>query len=303
MDAGGEGAGDLGGGDDGGERAAVADALGHGHDVGDDALGFETPVVRAGAAKAGLHLVGHAETAGGAGVGVGALKVTVREDDGAADALDGLGEEGGDAAAGAELDEVLHIVGVASAGVGVAGVGAAVAVGHERVVHAEAARDVVFPGVMGGEAHGGLAAAVVGVAQGEHVVVAGVGARHEQGEVVGLGAGVDEVNHFEVAGETSREVAGVESDVGVEVDGRRVLDERVLGVGGGGDVRVAMADGDGDDASEAVEVAAAGLVEEPLALALHDGEGLFVVMKNARVHVGVAQGEDLVGGRAGVGDG
>ena len=42
---------------------AVADALGHGHDLGHDAGALEAPVVVAGAGEAGLHLVGDADAA------------------------------------------------------------------------------------------------------------------------------------------------------------------------------------------------------------------------------------------------
>src|SRR5690606_16912002 len=89
VDAGGEGLGDLRGGDDGSEGAAIADAFGHRHDIGDDTLGLEAPEVGAGAAEAGLDFIGDAEATGGAGVRVGVLQVAVREDDGAAYALDG----------------------------------------------------------------------------------------------------------------------------------------------------------------------------------------------------------------------
>ena len=83
---------DLRRGDDGGERRAVADALGHGDDVGNHALRFEAPVVRARAAEAGLHFIGDAHAAGGAHVLVGVLQIAVGENDEAADALDRLGE-------------------------------------------------------------------------------------------------------------------------------------------------------------------------------------------------------------------
>ena len=60
-------------GDHRGERAAVADALGHRDDVGNHALRFEAPEMRARAAKAGLHFVGDAHAAGRADVFVDVL--------------------------------------------------------------------------------------------------------------------------------------------------------------------------------------------------------------------------------------
>ena len=71
--------GDLRRGHDRGERAAVADAFRHGDDVGNDALRFETPVMRAGAAEAGLHFIRDADAAGGAHVLVGVLESNRRE--------------------------------------------------------------------------------------------------------------------------------------------------------------------------------------------------------------------------------
>ena len=56
--------GDLGAGDAGAERGAVADPLGHRDEVGRDAPVLEAPEVLAGAAEAGLDLVGDAEAAG-----------------------------------------------------------------------------------------------------------------------------------------------------------------------------------------------------------------------------------------------
>ena len=64
-------------------------------DVGNHALGLEAPVMRAGAAEAGLHFVGDANTAGGTHVFIGLFQITVGKYDEAADALDGFGDEAG----------------------------------------------------------------------------------------------------------------------------------------------------------------------------------------------------------------
>ena len=50
---------------------------------------------------------------------------------------------------------------------------------------------------MGGEAHGVGGHAVVGVAEGEDVVVACVQAGHEHGKVVRFTAAVDKVHHLQ----------------------------------------------------------------------------------------------------------
>ncbi len=161
--------------DDCGERAAVADAFGHGDDVRDDALGFEAPEMRAGAAEASLDFVGNGDAACGADVFVSVLEVAVREDDATADALDGFGDEAGDVARGGEVDDALDVRGVFFAGVRiVAAVRSAIGIGSDGVMDAEGVREIKFPGAMRREGHGGHVAAVVAIAQRDHVVVASV---------------------------------------------------------------------------------------------------------------------------------
>jgi hypothetical protein len=292
------------GGDDGGEREAVADGFGHDDDVGDDTIILEAPEVGAGAAEAGLDFIGDADAAGVAGVGVGVGEVVGRVGDGAADALHGFGDEGGDFATGAELDDVEDFFGVLFAGFGgVVGDGAPDGVGGFQVLEAGHGGDGEFPGVMAGEGHADGVAAVVAVAEGEDVVVAGVEAGHEDGEVVGFGAGVDEVDAVEGIREGGGEGFGVFDDGGVEVAGGGVLDEAGLGGEGGGDFGMAVTDGDGADAAEAVEVAAAGFVEEVLHFAFDGHEGVFVEEEDALVEDGFAAGEEVGFGGAGVGGG
>ena len=149
MDVGFEGRGDFGGGDHRGEGEAVSDSFGHHHDVGNDALAFESPVVGAGAAEAGLDFVGNAESAVTAHDVVGLRKVAFGEDDGAADALDGLGDEACHLAGGGELDELLDVVGVVGGLVFVTCEGTAIGVGIESVMDAEALGSIVFPCAVG----------------------------------------------------------------------------------------------------------------------------------------------------------
>ncbi len=61
-----EGGRDFGSGDDGSERESVADRLSQDEDIGNYALGFETPEMRAQAAKTDLHFIGNAHRTGGA---------------------------------------------------------------------------------------------------------------------------------------------------------------------------------------------------------------------------------------------
>ena len=294
--------GDFRRGDDRGEWSAVADALGQRDDVGDDALRLEAPEMRAGAAEAGLDFVGDAETAGGAHVFVGVLEVALGEFDEAAHALDGLGEERGDFSGRRIVDEIFDIVGVFHAGLGVAVAEvSAVRIRSDRVVDAGGMGRIEFPDTVGGKAHRGGAAAVVAIAERDGVVVAGGEARHEQCEVVGLGAGVDEINDLEIPGHFPGEFFGEGPNVGVEVNRGGVLERGVLGVGGGEDVRVAVADADGHNAAEAVEVAFAGGVPDVLHFALHDHERLLIVEEKAGVEELFALREHLIERGTGVG--
>ena len=62
---------------DGGEGAAVADAFGHGDDVGNDALELEGPEAPTHAAEADLDLVGNADPTGGAHGAKGGIHVAL----------------------------------------------------------------------------------------------------------------------------------------------------------------------------------------------------------------------------------
>jgi hypothetical protein len=163
----------------------------------------------------------------------------------------------------------------------------------DGVVDAEGMGDVELPVTLGSDGHTGGIAAVVGVAQGDDVVVAGGDACHEDGEVVGLGAGIDEIN----AGERLREGGGeffrVFDDERVDVAGGAVLDEFVLLGDGGVHLGVAMADAHGANAAEAIEVAASGFVPDILHFALNEHEGLFVEREDGLVEDLLAAGEEV----------
>ena len=108
------------------------------------------------------------------------------------------------------------------------------------------------------------------------------------------------VDDFEIAGKLGREFLREGADAGIEVDGRRVLERGVLGLGGGDDVWVAVADADGHDAAETIEVAAPGVVPDILHVSLYDHERLAVIEEEAGVEELLALREHLRGGRAGV---
>src|SRR5262249_32975240 len=117
-----------------------------------------------------------------------------------ADALDRLADETGDLAGGLVADHVLDVAGAldVAAGVGQAE-GAAVAVAGRGVLDVERRVALELPGAVRRQAHGGLGAAVVAVAQAEDLGVAGELARRQDGDLVGLAAGVGEVGHRQAA--------------------------------------------------------------------------------------------------------
>ena len=89
---------------------AVAEALGAGHDVGRDAPLLDAEPLAAGAAPAGLHFVADEDAAVIAHDLLDDLEVFLGRRDEAADALDRLGDEAGDAAAGGGADQLLHVL-------------------------------------------------------------------------------------------------------------------------------------------------------------------------------------------------
>ena len=137
----------------------------------------------------------------------------------------------------------------------VTAVNAPVGVGiHDVVdVHVDAGK-LVLPGALSGDAHGGHAHAVVGVAEGEELVVAGVEARHHHGHVVGLGPAVHEVDALERLGQLLGEALGVLVDLWVHVDVGRVPQSVQLVSQGRAHPRMAVTNADGDNSSEKIKV-------------------------------------------------
>lgn len=82
-----EGARDRGRRHHGGHRVPVSHALGHGHDVGRDAVRLEVPKVLAGPAEARLHFVRHAHAAVAPDQPVRLFQIAFRELDDPTDAL------------------------------------------------------------------------------------------------------------------------------------------------------------------------------------------------------------------------
>ena len=173
--------------DHGSERTAVADTFGHRDDVGNHALCFETPEVRARPAKARLHFVRDANATGGADVLVSVLEITLRKLHEPTDALNGFSDERRDLARRGVINHLFHVVCVFQSGVRIViAERAAILVGCERVMHAKAVRHIVLPRAVRRDRHARCVAAMIRVAQRYHVVIAGVSAGHEQRKVVCL---------------------------------------------------------------------------------------------------------------------
>ena len=177
------------------ERRAVADALGHRDHVGHDAPILVGPVVMAGAAEAALHFVGDADAAVLADDVVDDFEELLRRRDRAADALNRLADEAGDLARRFVLDHVLDVVRTLHA--------AATDTRAQTGSGSSSRRSVWWmfvplfalelPRAVRREAHRHRRAAVVAVAQRDHVLVARVLAGREDRDLVRLAAAVGEV--------------------------------------------------------------------------------------------------------------
>ena len=149
---------------------------------------------------------------------------------------------------------------------------------------------------MGGEGHRRLRAAVVAVAQADHVRVAGELAGREDRDFVRLAAGVGEVRDGQirfrrhVLGQLLAELP----DRRVQIDRRRVLQLADLLANFLDDLRMAMADGDRDDAGEGVEILLARLVPHVLHVAFDDQQRIAVVRDQAGRQILLPQGEDFL---------
>src|SRR5215813_14125698 len=145
------------------------------------------------------------------------------------------------------------------------------------MMHTEAMRDIELPGAMRSESHAGSVAAVVRISQRNQIVVAGVSARHEQREIVGFRAGIDKITDLQFAGHFRRELLRVLSDVRMQINRRRVLQEFILPPRCLDHVRMTVTDADGRNATERIKISASTLVEDVLAFAFDDHQWSFVI--------------------------
>ena len=181
---------DVGAPGDGGERQSRRDALGGSDQVRDDALVLAGEP-RAGATEAGLDLVGDEDDAVLRGVVAQCLEEAGRGDDEPALTLDGLDQDGRDAAA---TDLLLHFRDRPGGHLEAAVRAVVEGVGHWHAVDLGRERtEVVLVGHrLGREGHREIGAAVVSVVEDHHGLALGVGARDLDGVLDRLGSGVEQ---------------------------------------------------------------------------------------------------------------
>ena len=260
---------------DGGEGHTAGDALGGGDEVGFDAfvVGGEPA---AGAAEACLDFVRDEDDALFAGPGDQLRQEAFGGDDEATFALDGFDKDCGDVF-GANLlfDHVNDLGG----GFLATQIAIAVGVAHGGAVDlgGEGAEALLVGGGLGGEGHGEVGAAVVGVVEDDDGVAAGGCAGDFDGVFYGFGAGVEEYGALvEVAGSELVEFfgdgyvafVGCDHEAGVgEVGG--CFTYGVYDFGGGG------ADGGDGDAGAEVGEGVAVDIDDDAAVGVRcvDGQG------------------------------
>ena len=190
----------------------------------------------AGAAPAGLHFVGDEEAAVFFYDVENDFEIFLGRGDEAADALDRLGDEGGDAAAGAGLDEIFDVAGAGDFAFGIFQMQrAAVAVRIDGVRDANADDSGFAIGCVGGDGLHERRAAGIGVAQCDDVIAAGGHARDQNRGFVGFAAGTGEEARRQITGSNLRDFFGERDDLLVRIERREVLEFVDLGVDLAGD--------------------------------------------------------------------
>src|ERR1035441_6983903 len=260
-----DGIGDLRPRDSEADGAAVAGALGAGHDVGRDAPVLDAEPLVAGAAPGGLHFVADEDAAVVAHDALDNREIFLGRRDEARHALNRFADEAGDAAGGGAADQVLHVLGAAHLAIRILQAeGTAVAVGVVGVNHAGVGGPDA-PGSLAGERHGLRGTAVIGVAQRHDLRTAGIAARRQNGGFVGFGAAVGEERFGQLAiGRERGDFLGKSRLRFIGVDGGDVLQGVHLAVDLGVDLLIAVAHADGDDAAQKIQVLIAVRVPDVL---------------------------------------
>src|SRR5258708_31153667 len=120
---------------------------------------------------------------------------------------------------------------------------------------------------------------MVRVPKRDDVVIAGESSRHEEREIVSRGAGIDELTDFEIAWHFGGELARVFGNIGVQIDGRGVLECLALEIGCSYHIWMTMTDADCGDTRDAIQITPAFFVKNILTFALNNHHRFLVVKK------------------------
>src|SRR5579859_552946 len=285
-----------------GDRQAYRYAVGHAlctrQDVGRDFPLLDAEPFFASAAPAGLHFVGDEKAAVFFHDVENDFEIFLGRGDEAADALDRLGDEGGDAAAGAGLNEVFDVAGAGHFAFGIFQVQrAAVAVRINRVRDADADDRGFAIGSVRGDRFHQRRAAGIGVAQGDDVVAARGHARNQNGGFIGFAAGAGKETRLKIARSDLRDFFSERDNLLIWIERREVLQLVDLGVDLAGDFGIAVAHGDGQDAAEKVEVLAAFDVPDMLHFRVVGDERFLIVVRYRGPDVLFVLGDDFFAAR------
>src|SRR5207247_9000049 len=140
----------------GAQRRAVANALGHRHQLGRHAPVLEAPELRARSPEAGLHFVGDAHAAMTAHDVVDDAELLRRRRDDPAGTLDRLGDKARDLARRFITDQLLHILSTFHVAARILqAVGTAVAIARRRVLEVDRRVAATLPCDVSGHTHAG----------------------------------------------------------------------------------------------------------------------------------------------------
>ncbi len=261
-----------------GEREAIGDALGHGHDVGLDVPVLDAEPVAARTPKAGLYLVDDHQTAMIAGNFSCDCEVFGRRRDKAPHALDRLHEDGRNLTAGLGLDDVLHILGASHAAARVFKLErAAVAIGIVRVLDVRAKGGPHAPGRLRRQAHGKLGLAAVAMAQGNNLSIAREELSEQHRSLVGLAARIVKVGRFQVAWCDLGDLLSQLDMIFIGIEGRGMDQLARLLACGLHNFRVVMAHAGGQNTAKKIKILIAVRIPDIEPLAVIKGQRLCVI--------------------------
>src|SRR6476619_2347690 len=103
---------------------------------------------------------------------------------------------------------------------------------------------------------------MIGVSEGNYIVVPRVSSSHEQRQIVGFGTGVDKVTNFQFARQFRSKLLGKFRNIWMKVNCGGMLQGFILPPYSLDDMRMAMSDADRDDPSQAIQVTFAAFIPD-----------------------------------------